>query len=164
MFAVGDVVIYGKNGVCKVTDIGTIDLSMATKGKQYYTMHPVFKKDAILYAPVENGKTVMRSVMTQEEAEELINEIPSLDNVWIVSEKDRELQYKSALSTCDCRELVKIIKTLYFRRESRIQDGKKVTVVDERYCKLAEDQLYEELSYALKKSREELDSIIIDCL
>lgn len=158
MFSVDDVVVYGKNGVCKVTQVGTLNLPMIDPGKQYYTMHPLYKKDAVLYAPVDNNKSVLRRVMSKEEAQSLLDEIPMLEGTWIVSEKDRENQYKSALAACDCRQLVKIIKALQIRKQSRLQDGKKVTVVDERYSRLAGDQLFEELTYALGLTREEFDS------
>ena len=116
MFAVGDYIIYGNHGVCRVDKIGTVSLSMADKNKEYYTLCPIYKNDATVYAPVENPKSIIRPILTKEEAEELINEIPSLDMVWIGNDKERELQYKAALRSCDCKELIRIIKTLYQRK------------------------------------------------
>lgn len=149
MFAVGDYIIYGNHGVCRVDKIGTVSLSMADKNKEYYTLCPIYKNDALVYAPVENPKSVIRPILTKEEAEELINEIPSLDIVWIGNDKEREVQYKAALRSCDCKELFRIIKTLYQRKMDRIKDGKKVTVVDERYFRQAEEQLYGELAFVM---------------
>lgn len=40
-------------------------------------------------------------------------------------EKKREEAYRNAIHSCDARELVKIIKTIYLRRQSRIEEGKK---------------------------------------
>lgn len=153
MFAVNDHIVYGNHGVCKVENIGTVALAMADKDKLYYTLRPVYKNEAVVYAPVENPKSVIRPVLTKEDADKLIEEIPSLESVWIGNEKEREAQYKAALRSCDCRELIRIIKALYHRKMDRIRDGKKVTVVDERYFKQAEDQLYGELAFAMNMER-----------
>lgn len=156
MFAVNDYIVYGNHGVCKVENIGTVSLAMVDKNKVYYTLRPVYKNEAVVYAPVENPKSVIRPVLTREEANKLIEEIPSLESVWIGNEKEREMQYKAALRSCDCRELIRIIKTLYYRKMDRIKDGKKVTVVDERYFRQAEEQLYGELAFAMDMERNQV--------
>ncbi len=156
MFTVNDYIIYGNHGVCRVEKIGTVSLPMVDKDKLYYTLSPVYKNDAVVYAPVENPKSVIRPVITKEEADHLIEEIPGLQSVWIANEKEREAQYKAALKTCDCRELIRIIKTLYVRKMDRLRDGKKVTVVDERYFRQAEDQLYGELAFVMNMERSQM--------
>ena len=42
----------------------------------------------------------------------------------------------------------------------RIKDGKKVTVVDDRYFKQAEEQLYGELAFVLAKDKKEMSGYI----
>ncbi len=164
MYNVNDVVVYGNQGVCEVVNIGTLSMSMADKKKKYYTLRPFYHKDAAVYVPVDNVTSVMRPVISRKEAESLIKRIPDIENAWIVNEQERETQYKTALRTCDCVELVKIIKTLYRRKKSRIDAGKKVTVVDERYFKQAENQLYEELAYALNIDKSDVSSFITGAL
>lgn len=160
MFQVNDVVIYGHHGVCKITDIGTLEMPMADKKKLYYTLRPVYHKDAFVYAPVENRRIIMRPVISKETAEELIQHIPEIETVWIVNEKAREIQFKEALQTCDCEELVKMIKTLYHRKQQRLESGKKVTVVDEKYFRQAEEKLYEELAFALDMEKNKVSQYI----
>lgn len=162
MFQVNDIVVYGRHGVCKITDIGTISMSMADRRKLYYTLKPLFGHDAVIYVPVDHEGSVMRSVMTREEAKELIGEIPDIECVWIANEREREAQYKEALRTCDGRELVKIIKLLYQRKQARVRQGKKMTSVDERYFHQAQERLYEELGYALDITKENVESYITD--
>lgn len=160
MFQVNDVVIYGHHGVCEITDIGTLLMPMADKEKLYYTLRPVYHKESSVYAPVENRKIVMRPVITKEAAEKLIQRIPQIETVWSVNEKAREVQFKEALHTCDCEELIKIIKTLYHRKQQRIESGKKVTVVDEKYFRQAEDKLYEELAFVLEMEKNKVSDYI----
>ncbi len=161
MFAIDEHIIYGNHGVCKVENIGTVSLPMVDKNKIYYTLRPIYKNDAVVYAPVENPKSVIRAILTREEAEALIEEIPKLESVWIPNEKEREAQYKAALKTCDCRELIRIIKTLYERKMDRIRDGKKVTVVDERYFRQAEEQLYGELAFIMEMQRNQMSDYLV---
>lgn len=160
MFQVNDVVIYGHHGVCEITKIGTLEMPMADKKKLYYTLRPVYHKDSSVYAPVENRKIIMRPVISKETAEELIQHIPEIETVWIMNEKAREVQFKEALQTCDCEELVKIIKTLYQRKQQRLESGKKVTVVDEKYFRQAEEKLYEELAFVLDMDKNKVGQYI----
>ena len=162
MFAIEDYIIYGNHGVCKVENIGTMSLPMADKDKIYYTLRPVYMNEAVVYAPVENPKSVMRSILSKEEAEQLILEIPQLESVWIENEKEREVLYKEALKSCDCRKLIRMIKTLYDRKMNRIRDGKKVTVVDERYFRQAEEQLYGELAFAMEMERSQMGDYLVE--
>lgn len=160
MFQVNDVVIYGHHGVCEITEIGKLKMSMADQEKLYYTLRPVYHRDSAVYAPVENRRIIMRPVITREEADKLIAHIPQIETVWIVNEKAREVQFKEALQTCDCEELVKIIKTLYMRKQQRLESGKKVTVVDEKYFRQAEDKLYQELAYVLGMEKNKVSAYI----
>lgn len=120
------------------------------------------ESEAVVYAPVENPKSIIRPILTKEEADQLIEEIPQLESVWIPNEKEREVQYKAALKSCDCRELIRIIKTLYDRKMDRIRDGKKVTVVDERYFRQAEEQLYGELAFAMNMERSRMSEYLVE--
>ena len=160
MFQVNDVVIYGHHGVCEITKIGKLKMPMADQERMYYTLRPVYHKESAVYAPVENRRIVMRPVITKDAANDLIAKIPQIETVWIINEKAREVQFKESLQTCDCVELVKMIKTLYVRKQQRIVNGKKVTVVDEKYFRQAEDKLYEELAFALGMEKSKVSQYI----
>ena len=156
MFQVDEIIVYGKQGVCKIVAKGKLDMSMIDKNKEYYTLVPCKEKKSVIYAPVENNKTVMRHVLTPEEVNSLLKEIPTLKEIRVENERERESCYKEILGSCNCRELIRILKTLYLRKQSRIENGKKITAVDERYFYLAEEQLYGELSFVLGKTKDEI--------
>lgn len=164
MFEIGDYIIYGSQNVCKVEAIGPMEMGGKKTERLYYTLRPIYINGSTVYTPVDNTKVILRPVLTKEEAMRLIEEIPSLEQIDVTDEKGREQIYKEALLSCDCRELVRIIKTLYLRRQSRIEDGKKVTAVDERYFKQAEDALYGELAVAMQMKREEVEDYITEHL
>ena len=95
-----------------------------------------------------------------KKAERLIDEIPSIETLSIENEKFREDSYKKCIRTCECRDLLRIIKTIYVRKQSRLSHGKKTTATDERYLKLAEDHLYSEFSMLLDIPKEHMADYI----
>ena len=109
---------------------------------------------------MDNEKVVIRAVMTQEEADALVNEIPAIEELAVLDDKQREKCYREAIRSGDPREWIRIIKTSYFRQQDRRAKGKKVTAVDERYFHAAEDQLYAELSVSLGIAREDVRGYI----
>lgn len=46
MFKIGDYIVHGRNGVCKVVDITHIDISGADKNQLYYTLVPMKSADS----------------------------------------------------------------------------------------------------------------------
>lgn len=149
MFQVGEFIIYENRGICKVEGIAELSLPGAVKGQQYYELKPVFEEAGKIYSAVDSNKVMMRQVLTKEEANELIEDIPNIPEMRIGDEKYREMKYKEAVHSCDCRQWVSIIKTLYTRRQNRLEQGKKTTNTDERYFKKAENNLHGELAIAL---------------
>ena len=160
MFEIGELIIYGGNGVCRVEKIGPIDTGMGTKDRMYYTLNPLKNKDSRIFTPVDNEKVIMRPTMTKEDALALIDQIQDVETLWIGDERRRETEYKEAVRKCDCREYVKIIKTIYLRKKARLADGKKVTAVDERYYAIAEENLYGELAVALGMDRDQAKTFV----
>ena len=156
MFGVGEYVVYGNDGVCKVDAVGSLNMDGRQTEKQYYTLLPVYFGGTKVYCPVESEKVVLRRILSREETDQLIREIPSMKPLEVSDERARENVYKSALKTCDCHELVRLIKTVHSRREKRLSGGKKVTAVDEKYFRVAEDQLYGELAIPLAIDRSEV--------
>ena len=162
MFEVGEYVIFATNGVCKVEAVGKLEMNGMSEEKLYYTLIPIQASETKIFTPVDNDKVVMRRVLSKEEALALINDISNIEIISIEDDKAREEVYKEAIKKCDCRELIKIIKTLYLRKETRLSEGKKVINSDERYLKIAEENLYEELALPLEIDRNEMGAFIVE--
>lgn len=162
MFEVGEFVVYGSKGVCEITDISHIDISGADKNRLYYVLSPVGDRNAKIYAPTDNQKITMRKVISKEEADKLISELPEIELLWVPDDKQREAKYKEVMRTCDYRAWVSIVKTLYLRKKERTAQGKKITALDERYMKAAENELYSELSLTLGIPKDEMEEYIKD--
>ena len=64
----------------------------------------------------------------------------------------------------DCEDLVKLLKTIYTRKQKRIKAGRKVTAVDAKYFHMAEENLYGELAVSLNISRKEVEGYIVEAI
>lgn len=160
MFAVGDYVVHGNSGVCKVEDIQTMD-GVGKGTRTYYTLVPVYVSGSRLFVPTDSTKVVTRSVMTKKEAEDLLKEWDEIDTLWVENDKKREEVYKEALRSCDSRQWVRLIKTSYQRSQERMKEGKKATTSDERYLHMAEDNLFGELAIPLQMTRGEAENYFV---
>lgn len=83
-------------------------------------------------------------------------------NDLVPDEKRRETLYKEVVRKCDPAEWIRIIKTLFLRKKARIQAGKKVTSGDEKYLRIAEENLYGEFAMALDMTKEETEKYVIE--
>ena len=158
MFKVGEYVVYGMNGVCRVEEIGPMPLSGMDSDKIYYTLLPLYTK---VFTPVDNKKVKIRSVISKKQALELMDEMPDVEEIEVVDDKKRELAYKEALKSCDCREWMRIINTVYKRKEERQAQGKKMSACDERYLKQAQDSLFGEFAISLRIEKNEVEDYMM---
>lgn len=164
MFNVGDFIIYGSNGVCKITHVGPIEdkrIPSASKDRLYYTMVPCYIRDSEICTPVDNERVVMRKVMSKGEAEEFIDSISDIEELEISEEKKREIEYRQAVLSCEPVILVGLIKTIHTRMEDRIAEGKKVTSSDSKYYHIAEESLCGELAISLDMEKDDVKDFVM---
>lgn len=163
MFQKGEYVIYGNNGICCVEDIGIpVGTPMGRSGREYYTLTPVFGTGTI-YAPVDT-KVFMRPILTKEQAEHLIRQIPDIQEENFEGQDVRALseKYKGCLDTHQCEDLVKLIKTVYMKEKSMAEQGKKLAKTEQEYGKLAKELLHREFSMALGIPYDEVEEYITE--
>jgi CarD family transcriptional regulator len=160
MFEVGEYVVYGMNGVCKVEAIGTMSLSGVESDREYYTLQPLYTKGSRVFTPVDNQKVIIRPVISKDEVCALIDEMKELDEISVTDDKHRELAYKEAMKSCDCREWIRVMNTVLKRKETRLAQGKKMSACDERYLKAAQDYLYGEFAISLQIEKDEVEQYV----
>ena len=160
MYQVGEYIVYGSTGVCVVEKIGTIDIPGMSPDREYYTLRPYYEKKSTIFTPIDNHKVLMRPVIDREEALSIIDHIQQFGTLQITDEKRREAEYKECFMKCDCRELVKMMNTIYERRQQRLAQGKKITAKDDRYYHMAEDNLFGELAVALGIEKNQVKDFI----
>jgi len=161
VFQVNDVIIYGTQGVCKIT--GTEVKTVNGAKKTYFILKPVNDKGSTIFAPTDNELVLkkMRRLLTKAEIHALIDAMPEENAVWVANENERKEQYKHILSQGDHQALIKMIKAIYAHKREREAEGKRLHMSDERFFKDAEQILYNEFQYVLNiKSKDELMTYI----
>lgn len=149
MFQANDVIIYGAQGVCKIT--GTEEITVSGKKKTYFVLKPVGDKGSTIFAPTDNELVLrkMRRLLTKDEIHKLIDSMPEENAAWVANENERKELYKNILTKGDHLELIKMIKAIYAHKKERETEGKRLHMSDERFFKDAEQILYNEFQYVL---------------
>ena len=162
MYKVGQYVVYCGEGVFKVDNIGTLDLSGVSGDDTYYTLLSPFRAGSKVYALVGNEEGKLRDVITKKEAKEVLDNIALFDDIDVPNEKQKDEIYKKLIHKNDFRDLAKIVKTMYVKKVSKIAAGKKMTSGDDRYYRMAEERLIGELAIVLDLDRGEIKKTIDD--
>lgn len=150
MFQPGDLVVYNTTGVCRVEAISRLDVTGPDRERQFYQLKPLYQ-DGFIYTPVDNTKVFIRPVITREEAEALIDRIPSIQAEPCQAHTLQALaqQYQSSVQSHNCESLIALMMSIYAKRKQAEAQKRRLGLVDERYMKQAEQLLYGELSAAL---------------
>ena len=164
MYEIGQLIVYGNEGVCRVEEIGTPKISGVDKHRDYYTLAPIYREGKV-FTPVDS-KVFMRPVISREEALALIDRIPAMTAEVYENANLRFLNehYQHCLQNYTCADLLQLIKDVRAKRCRMIERGKKLGLVDERYMKRAEEMLHGELAVALGMTREQVPQFISDAL
>ncbi|MCH5274438.1 MAG: CarD family transcriptional regulator [Lachnospiraceae bacterium] len=160
MFKIGEYVVCGNNGVCKIHEITTLNISGVDKKRKYYMLKPIYSETSTVYLPVDGEQMSMRRILSKMEADSLLDSIPQAQVLTIRDEKAAEMVYRECVQSNNCREWIRLWKTLYFRKKNRLEKGHKVTAVDSRYYKLAAEKLCGELALVLGMDKEEIAECI----
>ena len=150
MYQVGDLIVYGAEGVCKVVSIGPLAIRGAQRGLEYYTLSPLYREGTI-FTPVDTT-VYTRPIMTKEAADALIAQIPEIPEEVYENSNPRVLNehYQAYLKSYDCVDLIRLIRAIYAKGRNAAEKGRHLGQVDERTIKRAEDMLHGELAAALE--------------
>lgn len=158
MFQPGDLIVYGRTGVCRVEGIEEY------KGQAFYVLSPLYQ-NCDIKTPVE-GKVFMRPVITREEADALIDMIPAVEAQPFENKALRELteHYQGLLNCHECKDLVELTMSIYAKKRAAEREKRKFGVVDERFLREGEALLHGELAVALDITVDEVPKYIADRL
>ena len=160
MYKIGEYIIYGNDGVCKVEDVGVLNISGINKKRIYYTLKPLYENGKI-FTPIDTS-VFMRSLINYEEVQQLIESIPYIKDKKCNEKNSRLLQiyYKNLLQTHECSDLLTLIAGIYEKKDKAMKNGKKLGQIDNRFMKVAEGLINDEFSVVLGIPREEVEDYI----
>jgi CarD family transcriptional regulator len=161
MFEVDEYVIHVRNGVCKVKSIGKLEMGVVDNDRLYYTLEPIYFRASTVYIPVDNEALIARRIISKQEAADLLKIIPTIEELAMENDKAREAMYDQLIKKCDCAGWVKVIKTLYHRREDRLDQGKKVLPTEDKYLRLVGECLFGELAIVLGLEKDKVEEMVL---
>ena len=149
MFQVGDYLVYGLEGVCRVTAVGPVKLSGVPRDKLYYTLVPCGRQDAI-YIPVDSP-VFMRTPLTRNEIEALLDGLPTLELCPDLPADAKQLApyYQEIIQSHDLRRVMQLYKTISCKQRQLSGSRRALSVTDMRFLKQAETFLCSEFAFVL---------------
>lgn len=160
MFEVGDQVIYGTEGVCRVERVEKLRVS--GQAALYYVLSPVYREGATVYVPLDNERLTgrMKRVLSTQELETLLAETVQTEPLWIDNPNERKQLYSAVLLGGDRQELLRLVRTLYLHREKLIAHGKHLRAADDQALRDAERMINGEFAVVLSIPRHEVPAYI----
>ena len=147
MFTTGQTVLYGANGVCRITGITT---RLIGKDEiEYFVLKPMGAQTSTVYVPTHNEMLVgrMRPVSSAEEIRALLASCDGLS--WVTDNSGRCECFRDILSRGDCGELMAMVRLLRSRQRELLATGRHLHLTDERQLREAEKMAGEEVAFAL---------------
>lgn len=150
MYQVGEYVLYGIHGVCKIT--GTQQRVIDRKAREYLVLEPVAKNDTLFFFPTDNPTAMgkLKPLLSEKDIRNLLTSDTVRSDCWIPEENLRKLRYRNLVASCDRTELLQMVGSLYRHQETQSASGKKIHQCDENFLKDAEKILTSEICFVLQ--------------
>ena len=160
MFEIGEYIVYGVNGICRVEEICPSPYDK-TDTRTYYLLVPLHNPMAsTIYTPVDNDRVPMRRLMTPVQVDELIRSIPQIGLLSVPVEKQRRELYRTTITALRPEGYVSVMKTVDRRRIDLTAAHKHFPVSDMEYGRLAKHLLYSECAHVLGIEEEGVEAYI----
>lgn len=149
MYQIGDRVLYGIHGVCRVADMEekVIDRKMLT----YLVLEPEGQTGARFLVPTHNPAAMgkVRTILTPDELKDLMCSEKIRKDGWISEENARKNLYRQLISSGDREQLMQMVFTLYRRKAQQLAAGKRMHLCDDNFLRDAEKLLAGEVSVVM---------------
>ena len=154
MLNVGECVIYGNHGLCKVREILVPSFLERGNERQYYMMVSAVDAGSVIYVPVDGADDKVREVMSADCAEGLIADIEDVEELDLPEGKKAEPTISEIIKRNIAEEMMCLVKSLHKIKAVRESEGKKFAALNEKYLNIAEKLLYTEMAFALKTEKD----------
>ena len=165
MYGIGDLILYGRTGVCKVEEIVEETPKGESIPRQFYSLRPLYQ-NCCIRTPVQGGKVFSRPIISGGEARRLISIMPQVEAKPYHNRNLNQLRehYRECLEAFDCETLIRMTKSIYMKKQEAEAQKRKFGAVDERFMREAEDLLYGEFAAALEIDRDKVEHYIATSL
>ena len=143
-YKIGDFVLYGLNGTCRIEAIGPLDFG--GPDKIYYSMKPVSDARSTIYLPLTKEEEILRKVMSKDEAKKVVENIKTSKPATYTPVRENCDQILRSGDNVAVSSMIKLLRNM--RKENR-KIHKGLNIQEEKILKDAERVLFSEISTAL---------------
>ena len=160
MFHLGDQVIYGIHGMCRIIELETRKIDR--KLIEYYVLEPVEQPGARFFVPTQNQAAVskLQRVLTRQELDTLLQTVSNTAVVWIDDENQRKMRYRELINSGDRIALICMIRALLRHKQAQEAAGKKFHLCDENFLRDAQKLLSTEFACVLNIAPDQVEDYI----
>lgn len=146
MYQIGDLVVYGIHGVCRVVD--QEERVVDRKKVVYMALEPMEQEGSRYLIPTHNpvAMSKVKPMLTNEELTALLESKEALEDNWIRDENQRKQTYRELISSGDRVRLMQMVRTLYRHKAEQLTAGRKVHICDDNFLRDAEKLLCSEIA------------------
>lgn len=161
-YQVGDKALDKRGRIFQVESIQVKDFGMGEL--PYLVMKPFFpydfSEDYRFYVPQDKSETILIPLLDETEANQLIDEIPSLEPFPESTPRERKMQFQNVLASGSRKDICRAIKTLVLYRNRRKLANKPFSDFDNRLLASLRVMLENEMSLALTIQPSQLNDYI----
>ena len=151
MYEINDKVVHSREGLSTIVDRTTM------AGNEYFIIHADRGGGENIYVLVNNTSNIIRPIMDEKDAKDVIIYMKSVEAEFISNTKQRRDQYKRRLLSGNVRDLAYLSRQLYFYNFYNEQGQLvKLGPTDVQMLKDAETILFDELSISFNVDRERI--------
>jgi CarD family transcriptional regulator len=163
-FQIGDQVVYGAHGVCKIVDL--IQQTVDRKKRTFYVLEALGHCGMRICFPADNPAVLgqLRPLISREELLDLLASDVIRQNCWIADEGQRKLHYKELISSGDRVSLLQMIHSLQQHKKEQLAQGRKFHLCDDNFLRDAIRLLNMEFSVVLDIPPEDVAAFVLDRL
>ncbi len=156
MFKINESVIHCREGLSTIISVSAIN------GKDYFLVKTHQASAETIYVPVETAENIIRPILDQKAADEILKYIKGLEKEFNSNTKQRRDAYKRRLSSGDVKDVAYLYRQLYFYNliGGENNDEIKLGPVDIDMLSYAKNMLLDEFALSYKVDRAEIEAFI----
>lgn len=157
-FQKGQLVVHCRDGLARVNDTTIMG------DKQYFIVHLLKGDSDNIYVPYDRASSIIRNLMTKEEANEVIQYMKTVELEYNSNTKQRRDSLKRRLVSGNINDVAFLFKQLYFYKAKNENGTIKFGPVDLDMLNFANDNLLDEFAIVYGIDRNVIGPYIYDQL
>ena len=155
MYQVGEYVVYGVQGVCKV--LGKEKQMVNRKRTEYLVLEPLAKGASKFYLPTQNPSAMGKlcPLLSRQELTTLLESDEINRDCWVDEENLRKQQYRDLMAAADRLSLMQMLRGLYRYQAELMEVGKRIHLCDDNFLRDAERLLCSEIALVMEMSTDD---------